>query len=129
MTRKADGPESRRRSLSLGEEHTPLWQQLDDEEIKEVSQAMAASPLPYRRGAGRIRLGHRRVRLADGLYEQTQRLLALLHAGRSRRRPGWRKLIARPGAPWDKLGNERGCVANYLKNEYPQTVAVFVQDR
>ena len=27
--------------LSLGEEHTVLWQQLDDEEIKEVSQAMA----------------------------------------------------------------------------------------
>lgn len=27
--------------LSLGEEHTSLWQGLDDEEVKEISQAMA----------------------------------------------------------------------------------------
>ena len=40
--RKLSGPEKAAVVLlSLGEEHTVLWQQLDDEEIKEVSQAMA----------------------------------------------------------------------------------------
>jgi len=27
--------------LALGEEHTALWERLDDEEVKEISQAMA----------------------------------------------------------------------------------------
>jgi flagellar motor switch protein FliG len=28
--------------LALGEDHTHIWEQLDDEEIKEISQAMAS---------------------------------------------------------------------------------------
>ena len=27
--------------LALGEEHTALWERLDDDEVKEISQAMA----------------------------------------------------------------------------------------
>jgi flagellar motor switch protein FliG len=41
--RKLTGPEKAAVVLlSLGEEHTRLWQGLDEDEIKEISQAMAA---------------------------------------------------------------------------------------
>ena len=40
--RKLTGPEKAAVVLlSLGEDHTRIWQALDDEEIKEISQAMA----------------------------------------------------------------------------------------
>ena len=41
--RKLTGPEKAAVILlSLGEDHTRLWQGLDEDEIKEISQAMAA---------------------------------------------------------------------------------------
>ena len=117
--------------LSLGEDHTVIWQQLDDEEIKEISQAMAslgnvaASVVEHllvefisnMSGAGSIM----------GSFEQTQRLLAsFLDADKvdnlmeEIRGPAGRTM-------WDKLGNVNEAVlANYLKNEYPQTVAVVL---
>ena len=40
--RKLTGPEKAAVILlSLGEDHTRLWQGLDEDEIKEISQAMA----------------------------------------------------------------------------------------
>lgn len=117
--------------LSLGEEHTALWQQLDDEEIKEVSQAMA--------GLGTVTAAVVEEVLVEfvsgiggsgslmGSYEQTQRLLASFMPGdrvealmEEIRGPAGRTM-------WDKLGNVNEAVlANYLKNEYPQTVAVVL---
>jgi flagellar motor switch protein FliG len=117
--------------LSLGEDHLALWEALDDEEIKEISQAMSTlGTVPSQvvedlmvefvssmSSAGAIM----------GSYEQTQRLLASFMPGdkvevlmEEIRGPAGRTM-------WDKLGNvNEGVLANYLKNEYPQTVAVVL---
>ncbi|MFT4091934.1 MAG: flagellar motor switch protein FliG [Asticcacaulis sp.] len=117
--------------LALGEDHTDLWAQLDEEEIKEVSQAMS--------GLGTVTSSVVEELLVEfvsgmsssgtimGSFEQTQRLLAsflppdkvdaLMEEIRG---PAGRTM-------WDKLGNVNEAVlANYLKNEYPQTVAVVL---
>lgn len=130
--RKLTGPEKAAVVLlSLGEEHTALWQQLDEEEIKEISQAMA--------GLGTVTAAEVEEVLLEfvsgiggngslmGTYEQTQRLLASFMSGdrvdalmEEIRGPAGRTM-------WDKLGNVNEAVlANYLKNEYPQTVAVVL---
>jgi len=117
--------------LALGEEHITIWESLDDEEIKEVSQAMA--------GLGTIASSVVEELLVEfvsgmsgagalmGSFEQTQRLLtAFLPPEKvdtlmeEIRGPAGRTM-------WDKLGNVNEAVlANYLKNEYPQTVAVVL---
>ena len=117
--------------LALGEEHTRVWQLLDDDEIKEVCQAMSnlgsVAPNAVEQlimdfvgqlsSAGSIM----------GSYDATQRLLARFLPGEKVdnvmeeiRGPAGRTM-------WDKLGNVNEAVlANYLKNEYPQTVAVVI---
>lgn len=117
--------------LALGEEHKQIWEQLDDEEIKEISQAMAS--------LGTVSAGVVEALLLEfvsgmsgtgaimGSFEQTQRLLAAFLPGdkvdtlmEEIRGPAGRTM-------WDKLGNVNEAVlANYLKNEYPQTVAVVL---
>jgi flagellar motor switch protein FliG len=117
--------------LSLGEEHAQVWQALDEEEIKEISQAMASLGTVHSAvvedllvefvagmsGAGAIM----------GSFEQTQKLLSAImppekvdQLMEEIRGPAGRTM-------WDKLGNVNEAVlANYLKNEYPQTVAVVL---
>ena len=117
--------------LSLGEEHAQVWKALDEEEIKEISQAMAGLGTVHSSvvedllvefvsgmsGAGAIM----------GSFEQTQKLLGSIMAAdkveammEEIRGPAGRTM-------WDKLGNvNEGVLANYLKNEYPQTVAVVL---
>ena len=116
--------------LSLGEDHAKVWQQLDEEEIKVISQAMA--------GLGQVTSAVVEDLLVEfvaamgggtitGSVEQTQRLLAAIMPGdrvdtlmEEIRGPAGRTM-------WDKLGNVNEAVlANYLKNEYPQTVAVVL---
>ena len=117
--------------LALGEDHAHVWQNLDEEEIKEVSQAMAA--------LGTVTAGVVEDLLVEfvsgmsstgaimGSFEQTQRLLNQIMAPEKVeslmeeiRGPAGRTM-------WDKLGNVNEAVlANYLKNEYPQTVAVVL---
>jgi flagellar motor switch protein FliG len=117
--------------LALGEEHKELWTEFDDEEIKEISQAMSnlgsvqsstvenlvVEFISRMSGTGAVM----------GSYEQTQRLLAsILPADKvdaimdEIRGPAGRTM-------WEKLGNvAENTLANYLKNEYPQTVAVIL---
>src|ERR1700722_1271359 len=117
--------------LALGEDHGQIWRALDEEEIKEVSQAMA--------GLGNVTASAVEELLVEfvsgmsgggaimGSYEQTQKLLAAFMPGdkvdtlmEEIRGPAGRTM-------WDKLGNVNEAVlANYLKNEYPQTVAVVL---
>ena len=117
--------------LTLGEEGTAIWQMLDEEEIKEVSQAMAT--------LGNVTSNVVEVLLVEfisnvsgggtvmGSFEQTQRLLAsFLDPDKV---DGLMEEIRGPAGRtmWDKLGNVNEAVlANYLKNEYPQTVAVVL---
>ena len=117
--------------LALGEEHTAIWSQLDDEEIKEISQAMSALGTISSTAVEQILLefvsGLSGSGAIMGSYEGTQRLLsAFLPADKVEtlmeeiRGPAGRTM-------WDKLGNVNEAVlANYLKNEYPQTVAVVL---
>lgn len=130
--KKLSGPEKAAIVLlALGEDHTRIWEALDDEEIKEVSQAMA--------GLGTVSASVVEDLLVEfvsgmsstgaimGSYEQTQRLLASFMPQdkvdalmEEIRGPAGRTM-------WDKLGNVNEAVlANYLKNEYPQTVAVVL---
>ncbi len=118
--------------LALGEEHSAkLWQMMDDDEIKEVSQIMS--------NLGTISSSLVEKLLVDfvgqlsgtgslmGSYESTERLL-------NRMMPQERvsQIMEEIRGPagrtmWDKLGNVNETVlANYLKNEYPQTVAVVL---
>lgn len=130
--RKLTGPEKAAVILlSLGEDHTRLWQGMDDDEIKEISQAMA--------GLGTVTatvVEELMVEFVSGMsgsgavmgsFEQTQRLLASFMP--QDRVEGLMEEIRGPAGRtmWDKLGNVNEAVlANYLKNEYPQTVAVVL---
>ncbi len=118
--------------LSLGEEHSArLFSMMDDDEIKEISQIMANLGTVSASIVERLF-----VEFADqvsstgslvGSYESTERLLSkTLPKDRVNqimeeiRGPAGRTM-------WDKLGNVNEAVlANYLKNEYPQTVAVVL---
>src|ERR1700716_2735251 len=116
--------------LALGEDHAGVWRQLDEEEIKVISQAMA--------GLGQVTstvVEDLLVEFVSGMgggaitgsVELTQKLLASIMPGdkvdtlmEEIRGPAGRTM-------WDKLGNVNEAVlANYLKNEYPQTVAVVL---
>src|ERR1700709_809103 len=118
--------------LSLGEEHSAkIWKMMDEEEIKEVSQALSTL------GPGRSTLIEKL--LVDfvsqmsgtgsvmGSYGSTERLLARMmpeekvgQIMEEIRGPAGRTM-------WDKLANVNETVrANYLKNEYPQTVSVVL---
>ena len=117
--------------LALGEDHVALWQSMDEEEIKEISQAMSSLGTVSANVVEELLVefvsGMSSSGTIMGSFEQTQRLLgnflppekveALMEEIRG---PAGRTM-------WDKLGNVNEAVlANYLKNEYPQTVAVVL---
>src|SRR6266849_4359118 len=118
--------------LSLGEDHTAkIFSLMDDEEIKEISQTMANLGTINSNIVERLF-----VDFADhisatgslvGTYESTERLLAKV-LGKDRVNNIMEEIRGPAGRTmWDKLGNVNEVVlANYLKNEYPQTVAVVL---
>lgn len=130
--RKLTGPEKAAVILlSLGEDHTRLWQALDDDEVKEISQAMATLGSVSAQAVEDLMLefvaGMSGSGSVMGSFEQTQKLLAAFMP--SERVDSMMEEIRGPAGRtmWDKLGNVNEAVlANYLKNEYPQTVAVIL---
>jgi flagellar motor switch protein FliG len=118
--------------LSLAREHTAvLFDLMEDEEIKELSSAMAALGTIDAAIVERIFEEFRdqlfQTGSLVGSYDSTERLLlSSLPADKVSaimeeiRGPAGRTM-------WDKLGyvNEE-VLANYLKNEYPQTAAVVL---
>ena len=118
--------------LSLGEEHAAkLFQHMDDEEIKELSQTMANLGTVSANLIERLFVEFAEAMSATGsvvgTYDSTERLLlkvipkdkvdAIMEDIRG---PAGRTM-------WDKLTNvNESVLANYLKNEYPQTVAVVL---
>jgi flagellar motor switch protein FliG len=118
--------------LALGDEHTArLFALMDDEEIKEISQTMANLGTVSSDIVQKLFVDFAEQISATGslvgTYESTERLLAKVlgqdrvnHIMDEIRGPAGRTM-------WDKLGNVNETVlANYLKNEYPQTVAVVL---
>jgi len=118
--------------LSLGEEQSSkLFAMMDDEEIKEISQTMASLGTVNSAVVERLF-----VEFADqisttgslvGSLESTERLL-LKTLNKDRVEMIMEEIRGPAGRTmWDKLGNVNETVlANYLKNEYPQTVAVVL---
>ncbi|WP_323796246.1 flagellar motor switch protein FliG [Nisaea sp.] len=118
--------------MSLGEEQAgKLFALLDDEEIKEVSQVMAGLGTVSSNIVERLF-----VEFAEqvsstgslvGSMDSTERLLTKVLGGdrvgdimEEIRGPAGRTM-------WDKLANvNEQVLANFLKNEYPQTVAVIL---
>ncbi len=118
--------------LAVGEDNASrLFALMDDDEIKELSQTMANLGSVNSTTVEKLI-----VEFADrlsatgslvGSFESTERLLAkVLDKSRVQnimdeiRGPAGRTM-------WDKLGNVNETVlANYLKNEYPQTVTVVL---
>ncbi len=118
--------------LSLGEEHAAkLFQHMDDEEIRELSQTMSSLGTVSANIIERLFVEFAEQMSATGSlvgsFESTERLLMKVLDGdkvdqimEEIRGPAGRTM-------WDKLGNVNEVVlANYLKNEYPQTVAVVL---
>lgn len=118
--------------LSLGEDNgAEMWEMLDDEEIKELSQAMSSLGTMDANVVERLMLDFvsqmSTTGSVTGSFEATERLLQRFLSGdrvdnvmEEIRGPAGRTM-------WDKLANVNETVlANYLKNEYPQTVAVVL---
>ena len=118
--------------LSLDEERSSaLFSMMDDEEIKELSVVMASLGKVNSNVVEQLLLEFNdKISNNDnllGTYESTERLLAkALDKDRVSvimeeiRGPAGRTM-------WDKLGNvNEHVLANYLKNEYPQTIAVIL---
>ncbi len=118
--------------LALGEEHgLQLWQLMDDDEIKEITLAMSSLGQIDSDTVEQLFMEFVSQMASTGSLvgsmNNTERLLAkILPDDRVElimeeiRGPAGRTM-------WDKLGNVNETVlANYLKNEYPQTVAVVL---
>src|SRR5437588_11929572 len=118
--------------LSLGEElGAKLWQMMDEDEIKEVSQLMSTLGTVSATLVEKLLIEFVSQMSSTGSlmgsYESTERLLTRFMPGEKVgaimeeiRGPAGRTM-------WDKLGNvNESVLANYLKNEYPQTVAVVL---
>lgn len=117
--------------LALGEDQATIWEALDEEEIKEVSQAMASLGTVSASVVEALMVefvsGMSSTGAIMGSFEQTQRLLSSFLP--DDKVDGLMEEIRGPAGRtmWDKLGNVNEAVlANYLKNEYPQTVAVVL---
>jgi flagellar motor switch protein FliG len=118
--------------LALGEQHgSAIWKQLDDDEIRDISHAMST--------LGTIEADMVENMMVEfvskmsttgalmGNFDSTERILGgFLPKERVNiimeeiRGPAGRNM-------WEKLSNvQEQVLANYLKNEYPQTVAVVL---
>jgi len=118
--------------LALGEEHgTQLWKQLDEDEIKEISQLMSTLGTVSSALVEKLLLEFVSQMSATGSlmgsYESTERLLSRF-MGEDKVGQIMEEIRGPAGRTmWDKLGNVNETVlANYLKNEYPQTVSVVL---
>ena len=118
--------------FAMGEERAArLFRMMDDEEIKELSQTMANLGMIDAKMVESLFMNFAKLMSGTGSligsFESTERLLTKsLGADRVSqimediRGPAGRTM-------WDKLGNvNEATLATYLKNEYPQTVAVVL---
>jgi len=119
--------------LALGDEFgRPIWEALSDEEVRELSSIMSVLGGIDARIVEKLFVEFAAkvstVGSLNGSFETTEKLLQrVLPQDRvgtimeEIRGPAGRTM-------WDKLGNVNEMVlASYLKNEYPQTVAVVLQ--
>ena len=133
LTRSLRGPQKAAvLMLALGEEHSArLFSRMHEDEIRDLSHAMSqlgtipASTVEQICEEFSTHLG--KAGHLVGSFESTERLL-LKTLPRERVAQIMEEIRGPAGRTmWDKLGNVNETVlANYLKNEYPQTVAVVL---
>ena len=118
--------------LSLGEDHVSrVFEYMDEEEIRELSSTMAQLGTVSSSLVERLfsEFGERISSTGSlvGTLESTERLLNKV-LGEDRVQLIMEEIRGPAGRTmWDKLANVNEVVlANYLKNEYPQTVAVVL---
>lgn len=118
--------------LVLGEDHgRPIWQEFDDEEIRIITRAMAELGTVDSDMVERLMLDFvSKLSSAGAITGSFDRTISLLEKilpsdqvaliMEEIRGPAGRNM-------WQKLGNIDAVVlANFLKNEYPQTIAVIL---
>ena len=118
--------------LALGEQHAgKIFNMLDDDELREISVAMSELGMVRAEAVEQLLLEFVSRMSASGAvvgnYNVTERLLQQFLP--PERVGGIMEEIRGPAGRnmWEKLANVREEVlANYLKNEYPQTVAVVL---
>ncbi|MFN8983141.1 MAG: flagellar motor switch protein FliG [Alphaproteobacteria bacterium] len=118
--------------LAVGEEHaSKLFAMMHEDEIRDISQAMASlgtvSAATVEDLAREFSETIGQTGNLVGTWETTERML-LRTLPRERVAQIMEEIRGPAGRTmWDKLGNVNEAVlANYLKNEYPQTVAVVL---
>ncbi len=133
MNRPLTGPQKAAAlMLALGEEQAaPLLARMHEDEIRDLSVAMSTlGTLPASEVEALLDEFSRALGQTGNLigsFESTERLL-LKTLPRDRVQQIMEEIRGPAGRTmWDKLGNVNEAVlANYLKNEYPQTVAVVL---
>src|SRR5713101_7297320 len=132
-TRKLTGPERAAvLMLALGEQHgSKVWGLLDDDELRELSVVMSTLGTIEAPAVEGLLLEFVSRMSASGAlmgtFDGTERLLQQYLP--SERVNGIMDEIRGPAGRnmWEKLSNvQEGVLANYLKNEYPQTIAVVL---
>jgi flagellar motor switch protein FliG len=133
MSGKMSGPQKAATfMLAVGEEHaSKLFAMMHEDEIRDISQAMASlGSVPASAVEDLAREFTETIGQTGnivGTWETTERML-LRTLPRERVSQIMEEIRGPAGRTmWDKLGNVNEAVlANYLKNEYPQTVAVVL---
>jgi flagellar motor switch protein FliG len=118
--------------LALGEQYGgKIWQQLDDEEVRELSREMSTLGMIEAEVVEDLLLEFVSRMSASGAlmgnFDATERLLQQYLP--PERVTGIMDEIRGPAGRnmWEKLSNvQEEVLANYLKNEYPQTIAVVL---
>jgi flagellar motor switch protein FliG len=131
--RKLSGPERAAvLMLALGEQHGgKIWNMLDDDELRELSVVMSTLGTIEAESVEGLLLEFVGRMSASGAlmgnYDATERLLQQFLP--PERVGGIMEEIRGPAGRnmWEKLSNvQEAVLANYLKNEYPQTIAVVL---
>jgi flagellar motor switch protein FliG len=131
--RKLTGPERAAvLMLALGQQHgANIWNQLDDDELREISIVMSTLGTIEAEAVENLLLEFVSRMSASGAlmgnYDATETLLKQYLP--PERVNGIMDEIRGPAGRnmWEKLSNvQEGVLANYLKNEYPQTIAVVL---
>ena len=118
--------------LALGQQYGGnIWNQLDDDELREISIVMSTLGTIEAQSVENLLLEFVSRMSASGAlmgnYDATERLLQQYLP--PDRVAGIMDEIRGPAGRnmWEKLSNvQEGVLANYLKNEYPQTIAVVL---
>lgn len=118
--------------ISIGEEYSSiLFSKMDDEEIKELSGTMSHLGQVTAEVLERLFVDFAEQMSASGVvvgtYDSTERLLKKA-LGKGKVDSIMEEIRGPAGrTTWDKLGNvSEEVLANFLKNEYPQTVALVL---